>query len=57
MTCSRSQGYHKETELESTRLPPCKCHLNTDLALISGQTNFKPRGKERRPVDSVLSLA
>lgn len=56
MTCPRPHGYHKETELESTRLPSCKCHPNIDLALISGQTNFKPKGKERRPVDSALSL-
>lgn len=57
MTCPRPQGYHKETGLVSSRLPPPKCHPNIDLALISSQTNLKPKGKGGRPMDSTVPLS
>lgn len=57
MTCPRPQGYHKETGLVSTRLPLPRCHPSIDLALISSQTNLKPKGKRGRPMDSTGPLA
>lgn len=56
MTCLRPQGYHKEIGLESTRLPPSTSHSNTDLTLLSSQTNLKPKGKGG-PMDPTVPLA